>query len=202
MKKLFLFAVISFLALPTIKAQNFGYQLLFGANFCQIDGDQMGGFNKLGYRLGFGSYLNNAKGDEYGFEITYCEKGSRTANDPDNPAQIIVRYHYNYVEIPLYYQKKMDHFGLRIALAPAINVRARADLGGGFADQTNLRRFELSGIIGPSYELTENWRFYAHYQYSLLSIIDLQKSQVPGSQFRRTGVYNHLISAGFQYVLK
>lgn len=185
-----------------IYSQNIGYQMLVGSNFCQIDGDQMGGYNKLGFRLGFGSFINTPKGDEIGLEITFCQKGSRTANNPDNPPPFIVRYNYNYLEVPLYYEKKLKNFGLRFALAPAYLVSARADLGGGFTDQTNVRKLELSGIIGPSYKLNDNLSFYAHYQYSIASIINLQKSQVAGASFRRTGVYNNVISAGFHYHFK
>lgn len=192
--------VLGFISASSTSAQNFGYHLLGGANFCQIDGDQMGGFNKLGVRAGFGVYLNNSKNDEYGFEITYALKGARTALNPDNPAQIILRYNYSYLEIPLFYEKKIrEKIGLRFSLAPAYLVSAQADLGGGFREQENVRSLEVSGMIGPTYELTENWFAYVHYQYSLASIINLQKSQVPGANFRRTGVYNHLISAGLRY---
>lgn len=184
------------------KAQNFGFKLVGGTNFCQVDGDQMAGFNKLGFRFGIGSFVNTAKGDELGFELTYTQKGSRTANDPDNPPPFIVRYNYNYLEVPLYYQKKLKDFGLKFALAPAYVVSARSDQGGGFVDDTGVRNFEISGIIGPSYNINEQWSFYIQYQYSLVSIIDLNKSQVPGSAWRRTGVYNHLISAGLNLKFK
>lgn len=193
-------ALIIFAWTLSLSAQNFEYYFLGGANFCQIDGDQMAGYNKLGFRAGFGVYLNNDKNDEYGFELTYALKGARTALNPDNPAQLIVRYNYSYLEVPFFYEKKFkEHFGLRVALAPAYLISAQADLGGGFREQENVRSFEVSGMIGPTYTITENWSAYIHYQYSVASIIDLQRSQVPGANFRRTGVYNHLISAGLRY---
>lgn len=196
--------VVVFLLMVCVhaKGQNFGYKMIVGANFCQIDGDNMGGYNKLGYRFGFGSYVNTKKEDEVGFEITYTVKGSRTANNPDNPPPFIVRYNYSYLEVPLYFTKKLKNFGLKVALAPAFLVAAKADLGGGFTDQENVRPYELSAIIGPSYQISSKWYFYAHYQYSLLSIIDHQKSQVAGANFRRTGVYNNIISAGLAFQIK
>ena len=45
----------------TLAAQGFGYRLFAGANFCQIDGDRMGGYNKLGFRLGANSYIKTKK---------------------------------------------------------------------------------------------------------------------------------------------
>ncbi len=180
-----------------LDAQNFGYRILGGANFCQIDGDQLSGYNKLGYRFGLGSFIPVKSGDELGIEITYSQKGSRTASDPDNPGKVIVRYNYNYLEVPFYYQRKIKKFGLRFGLVPSYLIGAQADLGGGFSSQSNVRSFELSGLAGPVYNINDRWSFYLHYQYSITSIIDQKKA--PFSNFRRTGVYNHLISTGLYY---
>ncbi|MDB4347807.1 PorT family protein [Bacteroidia bacterium] len=202
MIKQILTTLIVLFCFKQVEAQNIGFKLVGGANFCQVDGDQMSGFNKLGFRFGIGSFINTDKEDELGFELTYTQKGSRTANDPDNPPPFIVRYNYNYIEAPIYYQKKLKDFGLKFAIAPAYYISARADQGGGFVDDPGLRKFELSGIVGPSYNINDQWSFYMHYQYSLMSIIDLNKSQVPGAAWRRTGVYNHLISAGLNLKFK
>lgn len=202
MKKQLIILLLVFGSFMAAKAQNFGFKALAGANFCQIDGDQLGGYNKLGFRFGFGTFIPTAKEDEIGFEITYVQKGSRTANDPDNPPPYIVRYNYNYIEVPLFYKKKIKNFGLKVALVPGLLVSGRSDLGGGFTDDPFVRPFELSGIIGPEYQVNENWSFYMHYQYSLLSIVNLQPSQVPGSGFTRRGIYNNLISAGLGYQIR
>jgi len=200
-KNILLLTIICGLTM-SLDAQNIGFKALAGANFCQIDGDQMSGYNKLGFRLGMGSFINTAKEDELGFEITYTQKGSRTASDPDNPSKVITRFDYNYLELPLYYQKKLKDFGLKFGIAPAYLVSAKADRGGGITNDPGVRKFELSGIIGPSYSMNEKLSFYIHYQYSISSIIDLTKSQVPGADWRRTGVYNNIISAGLNLKFK
>lgn len=195
MRNLFFFSFL-LMGSCSLQAQSFGYKMIAGFNFCQIDGDGMGGYNKLGYRFGIATFLPVKEKDEIGLEITYSVKGSRTANNPDNPPPFIVKYSYGYVEFPLYYQKQIKKFGVRLALAPGYAVKGKEDLGGGFTDQINLKKFELSSILGANYKINDNLAFYMHYQYSITSIINQAKPQ--SGQFRRTGVYNNIISAGFQ----
>jgi len=192
------FLLLFFLIISSysVNAQAFGYKMIAGFNFCQIDGDRMGGYNKLGYRFGIATFIPVKEKDEIGLEITYSVKGSRTANNPDNPPPFIVKYSYGYVEFPLYYQKQIKKFGVRAALVPGYLVKGKADLGGGFTNQTNLKKFELSGLVGANYKINDHLAFYMHYQYSITSIIDQAKPQ--SGQFLRTGVYNNIISAGLQ----
>jgi len=195
MRKLLLFVFIV-VGTKSLIAQSFGYKMIAGFNFCQIDGDQMGGYNKLGYRFGVASFVNVKDKDEVGLEITYSLKGSRTANNPDNPPPFIVKYSYGYVEFPIYYQKQIKKFGVRVALVPGYVVKGKEDRGGGFTTQDNLRKFELSSILGANYKINNNLAFYMHYQYSITSIIDRTKPQ--SSVYWRKGVYNNIISAGLQ----
>ncbi len=194
---LLLIVLLSFFVNKGILAQNINYSIIAGSNFCQIDGDQMAGYNKLGYRFGVGAFVSLNKKDQLGMEITYTIKGSRTANNPDNPPLVIVRYNYAYAEVPIYYQKAIKGFNIKLGLAPAYLVNGRADLGFGYQKQNNLKKFDLSSILGANIKLSNQIYFYMHYQYSILNIIDKQKPQF--STFIRNGVYNNIISAGLTY---
>ena len=61
-------------------AQDFGAQLFLGANFSQVDGDQMGGYNKLGANVGIQINRPTNNDWESAFEIRYSMKGSKKSN--------------------------------------------------------------------------------------------------------------------------
>ena len=77
MKKLFLFSIFMIFALLGLQAQNFKAGLLAGAVPSQVDGDNMSGFNKIGWTAG--AYLSLEQGENlvWQLDIAYTTKGSR-----------------------------------------------------------------------------------------------------------------------------
>ncbi len=193
-KTIFLIIMCQFI---NANAQNFGYKLIGGVNFCQIDGDGLAGYNKLGYRFGVGVTLPVNEINAWGLELTYTLKGTRTANDPDNPGNLIVKYNYSYLEVPVFFQKKIKFFQGKIGLAPGYLIDAQKDLGGGFVTDEAAKKFELSGLLGVNFKLNDKLQYYIQYQYSITSIINRKKAA--NSTFIRNGVYNNLISMGLNY---
>ena len=61
MKKLFLFSIFMIFVLLGLQAQNFKAGLLAGAVPSQVDGDNMSGFNKIGWTAG--AYLSLEHGE-------------------------------------------------------------------------------------------------------------------------------------------
>ena len=73
--------------------------LILGANFSQIDGDYLAGFNKLGLNGGAIAQINFNSNWSLSFELSYAQKGSATRPDPDllNTYKLVL----NYAEIPI-----------------------------------------------------------------------------------------------------
>ena len=80
--------------------QNFKAAILVGANFSQVDGDQLGGYNKLG--LNTGIEISRSVNDNWdaAFEIRYTMKGSKKVLDPKS-LDPTLKLSYHYIEVPL-----------------------------------------------------------------------------------------------------
>ena len=81
MKKLVLMLWLSSIITAAI-AQDFGAQFLVGANFSQVDGDQLGGYNKLGANLGVQIDREITEDWSGAFELRYSMKGAKKVIDP------------------------------------------------------------------------------------------------------------------------
>ncbi|MBC8173012.1 MAG: PorT family protein [Chitinophagales bacterium] len=73
--------------------------LILGANFSQVDGDNLDGFNKLGLNTGGIAHINFNPNWSLSFEILFSQKGSRTRPDPDliNTYKLVL----NYADVPV-----------------------------------------------------------------------------------------------------
>lgn len=191
MRKIFVLLFLASLA-QLSQAQDFNSKLILGINACQVDGDQNGGYNKFGPRFGFGiSYPISDKFD-IGFEMLYSHKGSQTKQDKDNPSLAIIKYRYNYIEVPLLATYKFEKWSLHGGIAPAYLLGARADEGGGFVEMNNIKEIDVLSNIGASYYLSDKLHLEARSQYSLGSILKEGGSSSVG--FIKTGAYHNVLS--------
>lgn len=111
MKRLVLFSVFIFLAVCA-NAQNFKSYFNLGINASQVDGDGMGGYNKVGIMGGMGiTYKASEKPYSFQGELNYSRKGSRF--NPAKDPYFILRL--NYIELPFFvnyhYKEKVTFYG-------------------------------------------------------------------------------------------
>ena len=99
MKKYLLLSCL-FLIINRGVAQDFGAQLLFGTNFSQVDGDQLGGYHKLGLNTGIQINRNIHENWVSAFEIRYSMKGAKKIIDPEAPPTFTLDLKYHYLEVP------------------------------------------------------------------------------------------------------
>ena len=85
MKHIILLSAILFYS-QGIFAQDFGAELLLGANFSQVDGDQLGGYNKLGANIGIQINRDIKEDWDLAFELRYSMKGAKKVQDQENPS--------------------------------------------------------------------------------------------------------------------
>ena len=105
-------------------ARNFDFELRGGLNFCQIDGDAAGSYNKIGYHASVGSSMPISDDGKWRFsvEIGLTQKGSRFSNNTFARHISLL-----YVEVPLMIAYDFgDSRKLRIGagVAPAILAKA------------------------------------------------------------------------------
>jgi hypothetical protein len=190
-------------SINNLHAQDFGAQLFLGANFSQVDGDQFGGYNKLGANAGI--QINRPINSEWesAFEIRYSMKGSKKVIDPEGPPTPTLDLNYHYIEVPLIVKYlgfgKIEPYG---GLSIGVNIFNERNENGFKTEELELRKAEISFHLGGSYELNDRTSVDLRHSYSLFSIRDYPVIGNPPSLWGRVGWFNRLFTLGISYNLK
>lgn len=169
---LFLIMVIN----STLNAQKFSSYWHFGSCFSQIDGDGFGGFKKFGpntlLEIGYGKGIN-----DFHIGIGYSLKGSREMSPP-----FFFNTTLHYVDIPLFISLKIPKIDTLIKHYNKIRFQVGINYGYLFNGQiynngliekvpnSNIKKSELSHILGISYQFSKKTFLEIQYNYSLLTI--------------------------------
>jgi len=190
-----------FLAIPFVtKSQGFEAALYVGANFSQVDGDQIGGYNKLGLNTGFAISRAVNKTWMWSFEILYSQKGSKKVLDPDVP-QPSLKLNYHYIEIPFLARYRIGDIQFYSGPAFGINVFNEREDNGFVSEEEGLKSTEISIHLGGTYYLGNHFGFDLRHSYSIVSIRDFPIVVNSPTWFGRAGWYNRLFTVGIRYNL-
>lgn len=177
-------------------SQDFGAELVLGANFSQVDGDQLGGYNKLGANAGI--QINRRVNEmwEGAFEVRFSMKGAKKVLDPEIPEPDL-KLSYHYLEVPLLakytrYERVTPYTGLSIG----VNVFNERDENSIRTEEEALLPYEVGFILGGTYHLTDKIGLDLRHSYSLVSIRDFPVVVNSPTVFGRAGWYNRLFTAG------
>jgi hypothetical protein len=180
------------------QGQNINGGFTLGANFAQVDGDQYGGYNKLGLNVGMYVYVPLKNDAKLQMEILFSQKGSkkRLCTDCPNPGPTF-SLQYDYIDIPLLYVRKIGPVEAHIGSGVNINVRATREDNGIISDDDKLNNLEIPLHLGASYPLSEKTEVFLRHSYSLL------RAGNPYSGgtylFTQNGLYNRLFTLGLRY---
>ena len=184
-------------------AQDFGAQLFLGANFSQVDGDQMGGYNKLGANVGIQINRPTNNDWESAFEIRYSMKGSKKVIDPEGPPTPTLDLNYHYLEVPLLVKylgwEKIEPYG---GLSLGVNIFNERDDNGRKTKEPDLKKAEIGFHLGASCALNNRTNIDLRHSYSLFSIRDYPVAANSPSLWGRVGWFNRLFTLGISYDLK
>ena len=166
MKKSVLLILISLIS--TLSAQEFKGFLIPGLSFSQVDGDQVGGFNKISPFFGLGVERELENDFSVRFSANYIRKGSRSTTKN----LVWVRFRFNYLEFPLQIQYQItDKYGVSAGIFYARLIGAKQDDGSGYKDISPLL---LKGDAGIEprfvYTLNDRTSFEMSYAFSVVSI--------------------------------
>ncbi|HAV24696.1 MAG TPA: hypothetical protein DCX01_00835 [Bacteroidetes bacterium] len=201
MKNVFLLFWLLILS-STVLAQSFGAQLALGANFSQVDGDQLGGYNKLGANVGV--QINREINDiwQAAFEIRYSMKGAKKVIDPDAPPTFSLKLNYQYIEVPLLVKyTRFDKVTVYGGPSVGMNIVSKREENGIESEVDELDFLEFGLNLGGTYHLTEKIGIDLRHSYSFLSVTDNSVVSLGPTWFNRTGWFNRLFTAGIVYKL-
>lgn len=169
-----------------------------GLNFAQIDGDNLGGYNRLGYHFGLGASARIKSNSELQFEFLYSLRGSRYGKY-DN---VISGFRLEYIDVPILFSlkdwKKEDddgsyyktHFQGGIYLGQLIKS---SSLDASQIDQL-FRKTDFGWILGFTFFGNRNYGIHARFTQSFLPLHKYVDNQ--GAEIR---MISYFISLGLTY---
>ena len=195
----YLLFVVALLFISVLSyGQRFNGGAMGGLVVSQIDGDNLGGYNKPGIRAGGWVNTEISETTTLQLELEYIQKGSKISEAELKSGQY---YHarLNYLQISfLGRYKLMPKLKGEAGIAGGYLFRALEDLdGAGFIEPPNpFNEYELSLLIGLNYQFNESLSGNIRLNYSALPI-----REHPGGQvyFIDRGQYNNALSFCLYY---
>ena len=198
LKKFTILLFCGFLAIIT-HAQDFGGGIIAGISTSQVSGDQLGGFNKVGFLVG--AFTNKAISPllSIQMEMTYIQKGS---NNPKMNENSISDINLSYVEIPLLLKYQQSNtIAIEGGIETAFLISSSDNDIYGKISATNTREFNTTDIgvlIGVDYSISPRLILNSRISNSILPI----RAHASGATFQlNKGQYNSVLSFALHYIL-
>lgn len=186
--------IIAILLSLNVFAQTFRAGIAGGVNFAQIDGDNIGGYNKFGANAGFVSELPFTDRWSLGMEILYAQKGSRAIITANNIRDFKILL--DYAELPLlakFHDRKGGFtFGGGFGFGRLVRSRyieSGLDATEAYFGNNPAKRWEWSLLADISYMITPVFGLNLRGAYSILPI-----RKDPDSFFRNFGQFNNVVT--------
>ena len=199
MRKSILAIMISLIACSCL-GQRFQGGVMLGLAATQIDGDNLGGYNKPGIRGG--GWVNTPLSENLilQLELEFIQKGSKISQQ-ELKKEIYYHARLNYIQAPVLVRTSlMDRLTGGAGIAGSYLITALEDRrGSGFVNPIEpFDQFELSGLIELSYRLTEDLYGNVRFNYSLLPV-----RPHPGEQYYwlNRGQYNNVMLFSLYYTI-
>lgn len=163
--------------------------ILIGFNAAQIDGDDLRGFDKLGFNFGLRFLTDFHPRMGISFDFLYSLRGSQSPLVKDN-ASFQTKYNLHYLEVPVLFhfrewavvsQENISYKRIQISggLAYSRLIRARV-YGSPFENnEQHLNKNDISYIVGFGLHTTPSQSFQFRYNDSLNFLFNINKSDFP-----------------------
>lgn len=190
------YLLLCLLSFPMVTfAQTFKAGIAGGVNFTQIDGDNIGGYNKFGANVGFLSEIPLADRWAVGLELLYTQKGSRAVVTANNLLDFKIIMDYAEIPVRVKFHDKKGGFNFAGGFSLGRLVRSKYIENGTDATEAYFngpnkpKKWDWSIVADISYMITPVWGLSLRGAYSLLPV-----RQDPNSLFRRSGQFNNVLS--------
>ena len=187
------------LPLPGLRAQSFNAGFFGGLTASQVDGDQYGGFNKLGMTAGFFVNREIDKNFYWQLEIKYVTRG---ALESEPEIYFYDKTVYRYIEIPLSVNYLLDEkYQFELGLSPEVLLSYAHYDGNGQTEPSlypDNNRFGLSVFAGIVYWFVPSTGVGFRYTYSAISFRPEEEWNNP--QYR--GHFHNVLAFTVNYKFK
>lgn len=160
--------LISFGMITILPAQTFKAMVVIGGNLSQIDGDKLGGFNKLGLNTGLRVSADLNDRWSLSTEFLYSQQGA-SAVPTDNITSIYDKIRLQFVEVPL----MVNFSDWKILASGGVSFNRLAKyavkdiFGDNITDSENYNDNLFSIVLGATFFLTEKWALNIRWSKSM-----------------------------------
>lgn len=206
--KRILFSIVLLGLINFGSAQEFSGGVLLGFCATQVDGDQYGGYDKIGITGGFSVKFPLNKKLDLATELKYFPKGSRKSIVPDNNDYTDYRMKLHYIELPWYLNYKFQlnkkyNVGIEGGVAIGYLIKSKEQLN----DYTEeyfgreFRKLDLNLLFGATYFFNDNFSFNIKSQYTFIPIREIPTGVTPFQRFTlfTNGQYNKTLCFSFYF---
>ena len=191
-KNIFLFVFSLFCCAAS--AQNFGGGIIGGMTLSQIDGDGLGGYNKIG-AVG-GVMVNRAFAEKFtmAMELKFIQKGAHASYNIHTQSGGFYRVQLNYIQLPLIAQYNFwDNFFGEFGLSYGYLISSKEENDfGELPYSIPFNKSEFAALIGAAYDIPKTMlRVNARFAYSLPIRRNEAQRQMQGFNPRFKGQYNN-----------
>lgn len=200
MKKLNIIILLCSLSFA-LSAQAFAAYLMAGPVVSQIDGDRLGGFDKVGYTTGVGVSLPIYGLWSTRIELGYIQKGKGSQDYTDDATYKTVLH---YMQLPILLELSIvDRFSIESGFSFALLAGHQFYDDKGKTDYNffDPNIFDFDWMFGGTYHATDHIKVNMRFAYSITSICDLPSDVNAGGNIFQNdyGKYNRSLSLCCMY---
>lgn len=176
-------------------AQNFEAGLMGGLTMSQITGDNLGGFDKPGARIG--AYISYPIKRNVNFDVgmQYVQKGSRGSNGEMGTLNYYMDMKYIELPFTLNYAFK-NGLIIESGIGPGILISYQEEITGHLINGNAPNTFALDFLCGLQYQFLNNLKFNLRYGNS---IIPIRKEDVKTALEKNRDWYSSMVSLALIY---
>lgn len=194
-----------------VKAQRVQAAAIVGMNLSQIDGDEIFGFNKVGWNTGLAAILPFSKNFQFSIETVYSQKGSyqgpqyESVDSLGNVKTGEYKVNVDYLEVPMmvmYNDKDLITGGIGFSYGRLVRVNEYEH--GQKVETTTVNngpysRNDYSVLADVRFRVYKKLKFNVRYTYSLAKIRTREYTNLLGDTWSRDQ-YNNTISFRLMYM--
>ena len=171
-----------------------------GVTSSQVSGDNLSGFDQVGFNVGIGTELQTNDTWKPRLELFFNQLGSRKNSRPDEGDFDSYLLRLNYIQLALSMSYVRGSTGIELGLSPAYLLSFKEEdengtvrgLGREFED------YDVSGLFGIRYAFSPRWELSTRLQQSIIPVRDHTGS----STFRlNQGQYNTAIQFSLRFLV-
>ena len=146
--------------------------LSLGLTSSQISGDELGGFDQIGFNATLATQIMIGDRWRPSIELQFDQRGSRRNAQPDKGLYESYNLRLNYVQVPLilgYLQKKT---GFELGVAPGYLLSStEEDENGSYPLQgREFDKLDIAALAGIRFRFHERWELCTRFEQSLIKV--------------------------------